>query len=268
DGWEYLTAAQTQGGGEGAAGAAAGDSDSGDWRTHFLPESRRRIAIKIMETLKRHAPVHVQDRGQKVMEIAVKFEEKMYNAAKSQDDYLKKISLKMLKMETNYQNPLTNSLHPNTASSGLNAHGQEMTMEATSYEATSGPEDSDKEAMEEEDGNVSKEDVVEEVVVRKEQTLLLGTEVMSELGKMSRNLAPTKLLGGLQYFSIKRTPLDSSTQMGNANGADRQEELYQKIKSMKEMYLSELNDIYQKISSKVQQKGICLGQKLRWMGII
>ncbi|KAH0678856.1 hypothetical protein KY284_019941 [Solanum tuberosum] len=41
--------------------------------------------------------------------------------------------------------------------------------------------------------------------------------------------------------------------MENANGADWQEELYQKIKSMKEMYLSDLNDLYEKIAYKVQQ---------------
>ncbi|XP_055802523.1 uncharacterized protein LOC129871592 isoform X2 [Solanum dulcamara] len=38
-------------------------------------------------------------------------------------DYLRKISLKMLTMETKSQNPITNSIQPNPASSGQNALG-------------------------------------------------------------------------------------------------------------------------------------------------
>ncbi|OIT35983.1 PREDICTED: mediator of RNA polymerase II transcription subunit 15a-like [Nicotiana attenuata] len=49
------------------------------------------------------------------------------------------------------------------------------------------------------------------------------------------------------------TSLDSTVLRGNAIGADWQEEVYQKIKFMKEMYLSKLNYLYQKIASKMQQ---------------
>ncbi|KAK4792776.1 hypothetical protein SAY86_023211 [Trapa natans] len=48
-------------------------------------------------------------------------------------------------------------------------------------------------------------------------------------------------------------PLDSTTQAGQVSGGDWQEETYQKIKSLKEMYLPELNEMYQKITSKVLQ---------------
>ncbi|XP_076952495.1 uncharacterized protein LOC143626231 isoform X2 [Bidens hawaiensis] len=47
--------------------------------------------------------------------------------------------------------------------------------------------------------------------------------------------------------------LDSTAQMGNQNGDDWQEELYQKIKSMKDLYLRELKVIHQKTLSKLQQ---------------
>ncbi|KAK4720728.1 hypothetical protein R3W88_010961 [Solanum pinnatisectum] len=50
-----------------------------------------------------------------------------------------------------------------------------------------------------------------------------------------------------------KAPLDSSAQMGNANGADWLKEVSQKIKSLKEMYLPELNYIYLKIASEVRQ---------------
>ncbi|XP_049392315.1 mediator of RNA polymerase II transcription subunit 15a-like [Solanum stenotomum] len=50
-----------------------------------------------------------------------------------------------------------------------------------------------------------------------------------------------------------RTLLDSTVHTANANGGDWQDEVYERIKSMKEMYLSDLNDLYEKIAYKVQQ---------------
>ncbi|KZV47311.1 mediator of RNA polymerase II transcription subunit 15a [Dorcoceras hygrometricum] len=47
--------------------------------------------------------------------------------------------------------------------------------------------------------------------------------------------------------------LDSSAQTGNSNGGDWQEEVYQKIKSMNDMYFSELNEMYQRMAAKLQQ---------------
>nr|KYP56775.1 hypothetical protein KK1_003022 [Cajanus cajan] len=49
------------------------------------------------------------------------------------------------------------------------------------------------------------------------------------------------------------TSLDSTAQTGQSSGGDWQEEVYQKIKSMKESYLPELNEMYQKIDAKLQQ---------------
>ncbi|KAD6453822.1 hypothetical protein E3N88_08528 [Mikania micrantha] len=49
------------------------------------------------------------------------------------------------------------------------------------------------------------------------------------------------------------TSLDSTAQTGNTNGGDWQEEVYQKIKAMKDLYLSDLNDMHQKILGKLQQ---------------
>ncbi|XP_076891726.1 uncharacterized protein LOC143543244 [Bidens hawaiensis] len=47
--------------------------------------------------------------------------------------------------------------------------------------------------------------------------------------------------------------LDSTAQMGNLNGEDWQEEVYQKIKAMKDLYLQDLNDMHQKILSKIHE---------------
>ncbi|KAH0694971.1 hypothetical protein KY285_022068 [Solanum tuberosum] len=153
-------AAHAQGAGEGAGAAA------GDWRTGLVPYTRQRIVNKILEDIQRVFPVFRHRHVQELREIAVMFEEKMYNVATSWNDYLYRISFKLRTM--------TNYFHINTASSGQNAHGPGMTMEATSYETTSGPEDSDKEAAEEDDEGVHKEDVVEEVVGTKEQNYVVG----------------------------------------------------------------------------------------------
>ncbi|KAI6670269.1 hypothetical protein NL676_005154 [Syzygium grande] len=54
-----------------------------------------------------------------------------------------------------------------------------------------------------------------------------------------------------------QTPLSETSMMsidtGHPAGGDWQEEAYQKMKSMREAYLPELNDMYQKISMKIQQ---------------
>ncbi|XP_042951247.1 mediator of RNA polymerase II transcription subunit 15a-like isoform X3 [Carya illinoinensis] len=68
-----------------------------------------------MDTLKRHLPVSGQEGLHELRKIAIRFEEKIYTAATSQGDYLRKISLKMLTMETKSQNPTTNSLPSNSA---------------------------------------------------------------------------------------------------------------------------------------------------------
>ncbi|KAL5574517.1 hypothetical protein UlMin_016216, partial [Ulmus minor] len=80
-----------------------------DWRTQLHPDSRQRIVNKIMDTLKKH---HLFS-GHELKTIAERFEEKIYSAAVSQSDYLRKISLKMLTMETKSQTTIPNPLPPN-----------------------------------------------------------------------------------------------------------------------------------------------------------
>ncbi|XP_022864000.1 mediator of RNA polymerase II transcription subunit 15a-like [Olea europaea var. sylvestris] len=94
--------------------------DAGDWRTQLPADSRQRIVNKIMETLKRHLPVSGHEGLQELKKIAVRFEEKTYASATSQSDYLRKISLKMLTMETKTQNPVPISLQSNVPSNSKN----------------------------------------------------------------------------------------------------------------------------------------------------
>ncbi|KAL8264109.1 hypothetical protein R6Q59_022239 [Mikania micrantha] len=108
-------------GANGAIGGTIGDPtmESGDWRAQLQADSRQRIVNKIMETLKRHLPFSGHEGLQELKKIAVRFEEKIYTAATSQSDYLRKISLKMLTMETRSQNPMSDPMQSNsTANSG------------------------------------------------------------------------------------------------------------------------------------------------------
>ncbi|KAM1697597.1 hypothetical protein FF2_028659 [Malus domestica] len=84
-----------------------------DWRTQLQSESRHRIVAKIIETMKRHIPFDGPEGLRKIERIAVTFEENMYVGASSQSDYLRKISLKMLTMETKSQTAVSHaSLDP------------------------------------------------------------------------------------------------------------------------------------------------------------
>ncbi|KAF2305527.1 hypothetical protein GH714_006205 [Hevea brasiliensis] len=87
--------------------------DTGDWRAQLQPDSRHRIVNKIMETLKRQVPFSGQEGLGELKIIAIRFEEKIYTAAISQSDYLRKISLKMLTLESKSQKPVPNPLPPN-----------------------------------------------------------------------------------------------------------------------------------------------------------
>ncbi|KAI3690510.1 hypothetical protein L2E82_48572 [Cichorium intybus] len=83
-----------------------GDSslEFGDWRVRLQADSRKRIVDKLMDTLKRHIPYSGHELLQELEKIAVVFEDKIYTAATSLNDYLRKISLKILTMETRSQN--------------------------------------------------------------------------------------------------------------------------------------------------------------------
>ncbi|XP_073105961.1 mediator of RNA polymerase II transcription subunit 15a isoform X2 [Elaeis guineensis] len=95
--------------------ASAADAASGDWRTELQHESRQRIVNKIMDNLKRYLPISVPEGLKELKKIAVQFEEKIYNAATSQADYLKRIALKLLSMEAKTQHTPINPSMVNTA---------------------------------------------------------------------------------------------------------------------------------------------------------
>ncbi|CAN0911092.1 Receptor-like protein 4 [Linum grandiflorum] len=78
-------------------------TEGADWRATLSADSRQIIVNKIFETLKRHLPFSGQEGLQEVKKLAERFEEKIYTAETSQADYLRKISLKMLTLESKPQ---------------------------------------------------------------------------------------------------------------------------------------------------------------------
>ncbi|KOM47105.1 hypothetical protein LR48_Vigan07g080900 [Vigna angularis] len=83
--------------------------DTNDWRAQLPPGSRQKIVNKIMDTLKKDNPFSGPDGLQELRQIAIRFEEEIFTTARSQPDYLRKISMKMLTWETKSQNTLANS---------------------------------------------------------------------------------------------------------------------------------------------------------------
>ncbi|KAF2556325.1 hypothetical protein F2Q68_00013491 [Brassica cretica] len=78
--------------------------NNGEWRKQLPPDSRQKIVNKIMETLSRHLPSSGPEGINDLRRIAARFEEKIFSVAVNQTDYLRKISMKMLTMETKSQN--------------------------------------------------------------------------------------------------------------------------------------------------------------------
>ncbi|XP_020965061.1 uncharacterized protein LOC107614045 isoform X4 [Arachis ipaensis] len=74
-----------------------------EWRYQLRPDCRQRIVNKIMELLKRHLSVSGPEGSQELSRIARRFEEKIFIAATSQSDYVRKISLKLLRIKTTSQ---------------------------------------------------------------------------------------------------------------------------------------------------------------------
>ncbi|KAL8113360.1 hypothetical protein AgCh_020615 [Apium graveolens] len=90
----------------------------GEWRRQIPADSRQRIINRIMESLRMRIPFSGQEGLQELKKIALRFEEKIYTAATSQSDYLKRISLKMLSMEAKH--PIPNAMPSTSANIGQN----------------------------------------------------------------------------------------------------------------------------------------------------
>ncbi|KAL7597104.1 hypothetical protein Lser_V15G28019 [Lactuca serriola] len=105
---------------QGGTGGGESTMESVDWRTQMASDSQKKIVIKIMDTLKKHHPSWALEKPQEIKSIAQRLEEKIYTTTTSQSDYVRKISMKLLTMESRSANLVPNSLQCNFASSSVN----------------------------------------------------------------------------------------------------------------------------------------------------
>ncbi|KAF8049543.1 hypothetical protein N665_2183s0005 [Sinapis alba] len=80
-----------------------------DWKTQFPSGSRENIVNKMMETLRKHLPYSGEEGMNELRKIASRFEDRIFRDAVNQTDYFRKISTKMLTMETKRQNGAASS---------------------------------------------------------------------------------------------------------------------------------------------------------------
>ncbi|XP_057976211.1 mediator of RNA polymerase II transcription subunit 15a-like isoform X2 [Malania oleifera] len=69
--------------------------ESCNWRTQLTPGFRQKVLKNILEKLQKHVQSTGPQTLSEVQKIAIKFEERVYTAATSQQDYLHKISMKL-----------------------------------------------------------------------------------------------------------------------------------------------------------------------------
>ncbi|XP_035541538.1 mediator of RNA polymerase II transcription subunit 15a-like isoform X2 [Juglans regia] len=70
-----------------------------DWRDRLSPESRERIVRRIMDILKKQIRSSGRDGLSQIKTLSENFEKKIYESATDENDYLKKISVKLLTVE-------------------------------------------------------------------------------------------------------------------------------------------------------------------------
>ncbi|XP_048135513.1 mediator of RNA polymerase II transcription subunit 15a-like isoform X2 [Rhodamnia argentea] len=89
--------------------------EGGEWRQSWPPESRKRVVNNFMENLIKCVPLRGQEGLPEAQKVAMQLEDRLYTAASSQQDYVRRVSLKMLQIERCQQNKGANSLLANTS---------------------------------------------------------------------------------------------------------------------------------------------------------
>ncbi|KAL1829484.1 hypothetical protein ACET3Z_007896 [Daucus carota] len=89
-----------------------------EWRSRMQADARQKVISKIMDSLMRHLPLAGQEGLQELKKISVRFEERSYFAATSQEDYLRRISSRLVSIETKHA--MANATPSNSVSIGKN----------------------------------------------------------------------------------------------------------------------------------------------------
>ncbi|KAI4383923.1 hypothetical protein MLD38_009706 [Melastoma candidum] len=261
--WRPSPATQGGAGGGGGEGADAPPPEAGDWRSELSADSRDRIVSKIMETLKKHLPVSGTEGLSELKKIAVRFEEKIYHVSSSQPDYLRKISLKMLTMESKSQNTIPNAM-PSNSSVSINKPSDTVNQPQVLNPSQQMPNQlpsNQSQARQQLPVQNMQNNVpsgASQVSGSLSSTLppvsgLNQSNLPNVIGQNTNLGVPTNSLGNSMGQETSSMSVDTS-QAGNSNGGDWREEAYQKLQVMKENYMPEVNEMYQKVMLKLQQQ--------------
>ncbi|XVF74804.1 hypothetical protein PTKIN_Ptkin13bG0140500 [Pterospermum kingtungense] len=257
--------------------------ETGDWRTQLTSASRERIVNKILDILKRHLPWSGEEGLNELRKIAVRFEEKMFTAASTQMDYLRRIASKMILMERKSQKPSQNSgKYSSLHDPGSQSQNIPNDMASTGVESSTGLSSDSTQipvpnvvgenpskltnisdslqipTWQPEPTNIFQESFSKQ---QQQQQALLKLKQQQQMPQASSLLLqPQHLLNqknqlylSQQTANMSLTSADAAELTGHAVGDDWQEEVYQKIQAMKEKYLPELNEMHQKIAAKLHQ---------------
>uniref|UniRef100_A0A6V7QT75 Mediator complex subunit 15 KIX domain-containing protein n=1 Tax=Ananas comosus var. bracteatus TaxID=296719 RepID=A0A6V7QT75_ANACO len=194
-----------------------------DWRAQVPPSARQSVVDKIGEILLSRLLISEPEQCKEIQRIAVRFEEQIFTIATSQSDYLKKVCLKLFSIELKTQHaPLTNSAMTDAAvvseSSIYPAHGIQSQVSCDMLPAH-----------------------------QASASLLQphGADDQQRLISWSQTSLPEVSLNAW---------VGSTAENEHADGIDWQQEIYEKIKTMKELYFVELFELYQMIALKIQQR--------------
>lgn len=88
-------------------------AEAQSWKAHLIPDGRLKIVDKIMHVRRRSIPVLCPEGLLEFTEMAVEFEEKVYNTAFDRNDYLRKICLNVLRMGTAQNDGVADVLQQN-----------------------------------------------------------------------------------------------------------------------------------------------------------
>ncbi|XP_024543520.1 myb-like protein P [Selaginella moellendorffii] len=99
-----------------------------DWRSGLCSDARNKIVERIMDTLQKHMPHNLPDGMNELLEIACRFEERVYMTATDQQDYIRRISVKMLSLEYKSSQNNSNAPPPNPSDASQMVSGTSSLM--------------------------------------------------------------------------------------------------------------------------------------------
>ncbi|KAK3143115.1 hypothetical protein QOZ80_4BG0358580 [Eleusine coracana subsp. coracana] len=264
--------------------------DGGDWRAHLQSGLRDRIVNRIMEGLHKHLTLSAAEAlSDELQKIAVQFEEKIYAAATSQSDYLRKITLKMLSLESRQTNTQQNSQNAQVVqnqrlcSPGAGNWQEELYQEIKTMKNKYLPELSDlynkiSMKLQQIDNHMPSQKLTDQYEKMKNFKLMLERtlqflqidkgcvqlalkdkipayerQIVHILNSQKRKpvQAFEQSAGQTSSCNTSRIPVDSAAGTGCPGAGDLHEELNQIIKTLKNQYVAGLSDLYQ-ISTKLR----------------